>query len=53
MTIQPKWVNIVIDEQNAMEIYRSVRWSNIVFCLYCSSYEIYNKGYQYYKKTKL
>jgi transposase-like protein len=36
----------VIDEQSAMEIYRSVRWLNIVFCPYCGSYEIYNRGYQ-------
>lgn len=36
--------SMVIDENEALNFYRNIRWSCGVYCPYCGSFEVNNRG---------
>lgn len=34
------------DEERCIEIFRQLRWSNGVYCPYCKSFNVYNRGFK-------
>ncbi len=34
------------EEDRAMDVFRSIRWSNGIYCPKCKSFKIYNRGFQ-------